>query len=224
MCYSPEASFAATGFLTLSGIYFASTRVITKRNIMLAAIPFIFATHQFSEGLIWLSFDQDPKPFYTMHIVWFYVIIAHLFWPIYIPVSIIQHDRPSNNKFKYYFWLLFGVAISTYLLWCMTINSDMVYAIACDRYSIEYYFDVPYKDLTRILFLLSVTMPFFISSNKKFKWVLGPAWAFTFIVAKIIAGNTTLPSIWCFFAAIISIIIFRTFETKGQISISEKTI
>ena len=86
MCYSAEASFAASGVLAAGSI--AISRLPKeKASIPLSLIPAIFAAHQFSEGLVWLHQDGILPDNYKSAAVYTYVLIAYVFWPVFIPFS-----------------------------------------------------------------------------------------------------------------------------------------
>ncbi len=53
MCFSAAASFSAAA--VCGGIGAAALRRAGKRDLMLAAIPIIFAAHQALEGAVWLT-------------------------------------------------------------------------------------------------------------------------------------------------------------------------
>ncbi len=53
MCFSPEADFTAAAVVGVVGV--ATLRLVREpRDLLIAALPLLFALHQFVEGFVWL--------------------------------------------------------------------------------------------------------------------------------------------------------------------------
>ena len=61
MCFSATASFATAGLTGAIGII-SLTRVTKPRDILLAAVPCIFAVQQIAEGSLWLTVAVAETP------------------------------------------------------------------------------------------------------------------------------------------------------------------
>ena len=56
MCFSATSSFIASGVIGAIGI--ATLRHVREpRALLFAAVPMLFAVHQFTEGWVWLGLD-----------------------------------------------------------------------------------------------------------------------------------------------------------------------
>jgi hypothetical protein len=56
MCFSATANFV--GSAVLGSIAVATLKEVThRRQLLFAAIPALFAIHQFTEGFVWLGLD-----------------------------------------------------------------------------------------------------------------------------------------------------------------------
>ena len=56
MCFSPEASFIAAGVLAPVGV--ATLRLVRRRGeVVVAALPLLFAGHPALEGVVWLGLE-----------------------------------------------------------------------------------------------------------------------------------------------------------------------
>jgi hypothetical protein len=86
MCFSAEASFAASGVLAASSV--AISRIPKERSsIPLSLFPAIFAAHQFAEGVLWLHHDGVLPDAYKVGALYAYVLIAYVLWPILVPFA-----------------------------------------------------------------------------------------------------------------------------------------
>jgi hypothetical protein len=56
MCFSAGANFAGSGVLSAIGVA-TLLHVKHPREVMFAALPTLFAIHQFIEGFVWLGLD-----------------------------------------------------------------------------------------------------------------------------------------------------------------------
>ena len=233
MCFSAGASFSAAAFLAAIG--FLSIKHAPKRLKFFAAIPLLFAIQQFSEGLLWIlmtGLPNDSKsplsvpiiilaaPFgllskalslkqyiaqikeFTAFVFMFFALVV---WPSWMPFSLaFAEERKTRRHFLYAFVAL-GFGISTILLMGMlsqgvgvrVIAGHMVYTTP------EIFTDVEFNNL--LLYCMATVVPFFISSLRGTK-VLGVLIILSAALAWY-AWYTAFGSVWCFFAAVISVMV-----------------
>ncbi len=88
MCFSPEASFAASAILLPAGLVSVRRAYITdRRYLALMALPVFFGLQQFSEGLVWIAGARgDAKLVEQSSLA--YVFFTWLAWPVWVPVSV----------------------------------------------------------------------------------------------------------------------------------------
>jgi len=56
MCFSATANFVGSRVLGAVGVV-TLTKVKHRRELLFAALPMLFAVHQFIEGFVWLGLD-----------------------------------------------------------------------------------------------------------------------------------------------------------------------
>ena len=61
MCFSATANFVGSGVLGAVGVV-TLTKVKHRRELLFAALPVLFAIHQFMEGFVWLGLDGILSP------------------------------------------------------------------------------------------------------------------------------------------------------------------
>jgi hypothetical protein len=204
MCFSPEASF--TGGIIISAIGVITLRKIHKPSqILFACIPLFFGFQQIAEGFVWLTLPLPEFLVIQKIFIYIFLITAQVIWPVMIPLSVLFMEK-SKRKRKILTLLLYvGVILSVYYSFCLFFFSV---SPQIDGFHIVYYNDCPDSIAmpATIFYLLVTITPLFISSVKK-THVLGILMTLSCIVT-IIFFKQYLTSVWCFFAALISGVIY----------------
>ncbi len=204
MCFSASASFTASAMLSLIGI--ASLKK-TKKAYLFASIPLIFAIQQAAEGALWLAFTHKYLFFLQPFATGTFLFFAFILWPIWIPLSIASFNT-SKNKVRQamlFFCFLFGLGIALYFIYVFLAYDTKVFI---ENHHIVY--DIPLT-LSQIIpaaafYALATIVPFFVIRNY-YLYALGVLLALSYIVSWIFYTHAFI-SIWCFFAAILSIVVY----------------
>lgn len=160
MCYSAEASFAASGVLAASSIVISRVPK-EKASIPLSLIPAIFAAHQFSEGLVWLNQDGILPDTYKSGAVYTYVMIAYIFWPVFVPFSAYLIETSRRRRILILICQVLGLWVGFTLLRTI-INDPLNVSAGCCSLSYSVYV----SGATAGLYLVAVSFPYLISSRK----------------------------------------------------------
>ena len=212
MCFSASVSFGASILLLGTGAS-AVKRVESPRMLAFASIPILFGIQQLSEGILWLTLPHSDLIHWQHTSIYLFLIFAQIIWPTWIPLSMWLVEKDKGRKKILRYLLILGGTISTYLIyWILT--SD-VSAFIIGRH-IKYSFYFPNQDLYMALYLLATIPPLFIASLKKVKvfgWSLIGSLAFSYIFF-----SHYIVSVWCFFAAILSvqILLIIVYNKKEQ--------
>ena len=203
MCFSASASFAVSSVLLVGGIA-AVSKARKSSMVPFAAIPLLFSAQQFCEGFIWLSL-KDP-----MYAAWneaatnFFLVFAEVLWPAWVPLSIWLLETDERRKKILSVLVLIGVTASVYLAYCLA-NYQVTSAVA--DYHIKYDLDFPnyLMRFSSLFYIVPTVVPMFVSSVKRM-FLLGSFNLISFLISRFYFGEYVI-SIWCFFAAAISIVI-----------------
>ncbi len=204
MCFSPEASFA--GGIIISAIGIVTLRKVHKPSqLVFASIPLFFGVQQIAEGILWLTLPDPDLVSIRKISTFFFMIMAQVIWPSMIPVSIMLMEQQPGKKRTLQRVLVPGLILSAYYGFCLiffNVNPEI------SGYHILYRTDFPrLLSMPAFIIYLFVTIaPLFISSIKK-TWLLGILMSFSCIVTAIFFTQY-LTSVWCFFAALISGVIY----------------
>lgn len=209
MCFSAEASFAASGVLVASGIAIARMPK-EKSETCLSLFPIIFAGHQFIEGILWLNHNGVLPDEYKPSAVYGFVFIAFILWPLYVPLSAYTIETGKIRRIIIFLCQLIGIYVS---LAFIVSNIDNSIDASVVGHSFSYKIDAPYNLL--IPYFIAVSIPFLVSSKKGLVYI-GGALTLSCTAALFIASSTTFPSVWCFFAAILSMFLYWYFRYAAK--------
>jgi len=207
MCFSATASFSASGLIGAIGI-----RTIQKSDSsdrLFASIPLMFALQQIFEGIIWLGFAYPQFEGLRTFATTVFLIFAWAIWPAYIPFAIASLETDIKrkgilNSLKFPGMIagigaIIPIFISGPLPQIMDFHID---------YSLQS--NIPHQTILmsyNAMYLLCTLVPMFLSSRKGMT-----SYGLANLIGLIIAGifyQSSVPSTWCFFSSIFSIMIFR---------------
>ena len=201
MCFSATASFIAGTALSVTGI---ATLTITKsgKDRPFAIIPLLFGIQQLTEGVIWLSFSHD-LPMLRQVITYLYSLFSHVLWPVYLPFAVGVMETVQWRKKTILVLGLAGIAIGLYLLYFI-LKFPVVAEVAGGHivYVSPHFYQLPV-----MIIYLSATSVSCLFSGHRFVKLFGVLLFLTFIAAYMIHA-LTLVSVWCFFAAILSLLVY----------------
>ena len=211
MCFSLEASFISGTVLAVVGVV-AIKKTHTIPQAMFAGSPLLFSFQQISEGFVWLSITNTEYSSWLKPSATIFLTIAEVIWPIWISLSLLLLEKKKTNKIILIFLFGIGVIVSIYLGVQLLSNRIIVEQTS---HHIYYNFGVPETiiQVFSILYFIAAVLPLFITSiNIKKTVPIGLLIFFSYLVSKIYFENYVL-SIWCFFAALISVLVYSiTFD------------
>ncbi len=207
MCFSATASFVAGSTLSAVGVV-TLKKAKRKAEVPLALIPFLFGIQQITEGFVWLSFGSSLLNMMTTYT---YSLFSHVLWPIFVPLAVgLLETVPWRKKVLSLFQFM-GIAVGLYLLYFLVkfpITSRVI------NESIAY--DSPhfYLILVLIFYFTATCISSLFSSHKIINIfgitaLLSSAVAYGFYAISFI-------SVWCFFAAILSVIVLIYFHCYNK--------
>jgi len=204
MCFSATVSFVAGVSLSVFG---AVTLKMTRKKteIPFAMIPLLFGAQQIVEGMLWLSFKFDAA-LLNLVMTYLFTLFSHVLWPTYLPYSIGLIETVAWRSRVITVFQVLGGAVSLYLLYSIVrfpviseIDEHMVYVLPYVR-------EHPVLDL---YLAATCIAPLFSSHN--FVRIFGVLTLLLFFVA-LWFYTVALFSVWCFFSAILSVLIYLHFR------------
>lgn len=204
MCFSTTASFAAATLL--SGIGILSVRKTTHRSqLPFAAIPLVFATQQLFEGFVWLGLLHKIPPNYYVLAVNAFLFFAMVVWPLWVPTAMMLIEKKEKRKNILKYMIGMGILVSSLsLIYLFTRHSEA----SINPYHIHYELEVNYtlKICLGVLYLFPTILAQILSTNKTIV-IMGSLVLCSYLISVFFFNDTVL-SVWCFFSAIISVMIY----------------
>lgn len=208
MCFSAGASFTAAA--VLSGIGITSLKkTSTRSQIMFASIPMLFGIQQLSEGFLWLSLSQHGYQEWCETATYIFLFFAQFLWPIWIPGSMLIMEHNKIRKKLLWVSFLSGIITSVLLMYRMIfLNVEA----SIQHHHIDYNIESPQWIIivSSVLYVLSIVASPFLSSAKGLKPI-----AFLLLISLLatkVFYEAYLVSVWCFFAAGLSILVLRALK------------
>ncbi|MFI4956462.1 MAG: DUF6629 family protein [Gammaproteobacteria bacterium] len=215
MCFSATASFTAAGVLSVMGML--TIKAARTRELRLfASIPLFFALQQLLEGMVWVTLmGSQTESFVHLVALYGFLFFAGVFWPIWIPGLLYRLEEQDSRKRILKGFLSIGFLISSfYLLVLVLIGSDvqmvghhLAYPFPTERYQhiATAYGETIYYTLLA-LYVTVIVGACFTSSFPRV-WIFGLFVGIALILAHIFYAFA-LGSVWCYFSALISGVIY----------------
>ena len=207
MCFSATASFSAGAVLL--GVGALTLRAARRpRELPVAAIPLLFAIQQLSEGVIWLTFRYDA-PQLNAVMTHLYSFFSHVLWPVYVPVAVLLIEPPGWRRRALLVFVAAGVAVGAYLLYILA--AFPIVSRPTGQH-IEYVSPHFFALAAMTLYLMSTTLSPFLSTYRTVK-VFGGLALLSFVAVYGFYA-TWFISVWCFFAALLSALVYLHFVLR----------
>lgn len=164
-------------------------------------IPLLFGLQQLTEGVIWLTFHHDAPLLKTM--TYLYSGFSHALWPMYVPFAMGVLEAVHWRKKAIFAFEAAGVAVGLYLLYFIVTRPVVAEVVGRHIVYVSPHF---YLIPVMMLYLAATCVSCFFSSHGYVK-LFGVLALLSFIAAYLV-HVMALVSIWCFFAAILSLLIY----------------
>ena len=204
MCFSATASFSAATILL--GLGTLTLKSASRRHeLPFAAIPPLFAIQQLSEGVIWLTFRYEA-PQLNAVMTYVYSFFSHVLWPVYVSVAVLLMEPSGWRRRALLVFVVAGIAVGAYLLYILV--AFPIVSRPTGRH-IEYVSPHFFAAVAMTLYLISTTLSPILSTHRMVK-VFGVLALLSFAAAYFFYA-TWFISVWCFFAALLSAVVYLHF-------------
>jgi hypothetical protein len=209
MCFSATASFTASALLLPVGLYCAKKAYETdKRYLVLATVPFLFGIQQAFEGGLWLAMGESEESSNRMALG--FLFFADFLWPFLVPLASAFVEKTMRKRRIFLFFSCLGGLFGLSLYLPLLFQPDWL-SVAIKQGSILYQLVQVYDAIipqpgVRIIYVIIVAAPLLASSVRNIR-VLGVLLVISILVSTLVFSYAFV-SVWCFFAAIISLYVF----------------
>ena len=209
MCFSATASFTAgTALSAVGGLTLRRSR--GKLELPLAVVPLLFGVQQLAEGALWLSLRND-LPVLRSWATYTFSIFSHVLWPIFVPFAILLVETSRRRRRAIGAFQVLGIGVGLYLLYFI-----VRFPVTARIYHRSIFYDSPHFFIAGVLviYLLATCVSGLFSSHRCIN-VFGVL-AFVLAVAAYEVSVKTFVSVWCFFAAVLSLLVYVHFSGPMQ--------
>ncbi len=201
MCFGPVASFTSAAVLTGAGaVTLKTTR--SKNELLFAAFPILFGAQQFIEGLIWLGVNDGPLVNLRRPLAALFIFFAYIVWPVASPLAIYLLEPEKKRKMILSVLMALGIGTACYLIWFVLHYPHQVNVVG---HSIQYHVK-KFPNEIGFIYLGSTYVPYLFSSHRGVV-ILGVLNIIFAAISRYFYWKT-FDSVWCFFAAALSVGIF----------------
>ncbi|MBT9331556.1 DUF6629 family protein [Paracidobacterium acidisoli] len=205
MCFSAAANFVGSGVLGAIGVV-TLTKVRHRRELLFAALPTLFAVHQFIEGFVWLGLDGVLSPAVTHNMGAAFMLYAQGLLPFLLPLSVLLFEPDAASRRRMVPFLAIGTGTALYTLWALIAyplevyvrGNSIVYGNAGTNYT-----------ALGVLYVIATCGPLFFSKIKMMV-VFGAA-NLAILLAVMAIKRYAFTSVWCAYAAAASLIVLVYF-------------
>jgi len=204
VCFSAQASF--TSGVVISAIGVATVSKVRKpEQKLFAVIPLLFAFQQFAEGALWVTLRSGVYERLQDVATHIFLVTALIIWPVMVPLSVWFMEGVKTRKKILVGLMLAGGIVSIFYAFCL-FRYNVTPQIS--GFHLVYLNEFPGTPLGIGLFFYAAATiaPLFVSSVRHM-WLFGILIATSFVVTGIFYAEY-LTSVWCFFAALISVSIY----------------
>ena len=211
MCFSATASFTAGAALLAVG-GFTMRQIERPTELPYASIPALFGIQQLVEGALWLSFP-DGRSHLNDILTHIYAFFSHILWPIFVPVAVLLIEPEAWRRKLLWLFAMAGATSGLYLAysWLMYPTTSLVVEDHI-LYISPHFFIGPIL----ALYIVGTCGSPLVSSHPSVRW-FGLAVGVSLLTAYAFYAFWFI-SVWCFFAAIISVTIVLHFRHRQPAS------
>ncbi len=220
MCFSATANFVGSGVLGSLGVV-TLTRVKHRRELLFAAVPTLFAIHQFTEGFVWLGLDGVLSSNVTRDAGDAFMLYAQGLLPFLMPLSVQMFEPNARERRRMLPFTIIGAGTALYVLWALIAYPVQIYI---KGNSIVYVNAGTNNDVVAGLYLIATCGSLFFSKIRGM--VLFGVANLVILMTVLAVKRYAFTSLWCAYAAVASLIILayfwksrsvRPFQYVGQI-------
>ena len=205
MCFSATANFVGSGVLGAVGVV-TLTKVKHKRELLFAALPVLFAIHQFIEGFVWLGLDKILSPTVSHDMGAAFMLYAQGLLPFLLPLSVYLFEPDKKSRARMLPFVALGVGTTLYILWALTAYPLQLFVRGN---SIVYINQATNNMAVAVIYVIATCGSLFFSKIKMMV-VFGAA-NLAILLVVMAFKRYAFTSLWCAYAAIASVIILGYF-------------
>lgn len=213
MCFSATASFTGSAVIAIIGV--ATLRWVREpRTLLFAAVPLLFAFHQFTEGLVWLGLHGQIGKLALDHAAFMFTMYAQGLLPVLMPLAVtLMEPRGWRRKVMVGLTAIGGVAAAWDAIGLISLPLNT----CIDGHSIAYNNAMTASLPISLLYIFATCGALLLSTHRVINWY-GALNIVALSITQIVKAYA-FASVWCFYAALMSTMIYWQFR-RGSIDLA----
>lgn len=211
MCFSSGASFAASAVLG-TGSIFTLKEAKRPSEYLFALCPLLFAIQQMCEGFLWIAINHNNGALIFIFSVLF-LLFAQVIWPTWVPLSLLLLETDKQRKrllivpflCGFFVSVIFGIRMYSMPIYTHTFNHHIYYNLKAIAWI---------ENICKACYVMAIVVAPFLSSMKG-ALILGTSLTLSLLVS-LFFFNENLISVWCFIAALVSLVIIYMLKQTHQ--------
>lgn len=218
MCFSASACFGAGAVLVPTGLYSLTRAYKTNRRFLaFAAFPLLFGLQQIIEGSLWVALDNQSVT--AIHIAaTAFLFFAYFLWPFFVPLAALLVETCALRQRIFLVFSVVGFVFGASLYVPLLFYPDWL-SVTTVKGSILYRPTLVYDELVsrtavRVFYAFIVAIPLLFSSIKTVRYF--GVLIFLSVALSVVYFRYAFVSVWCFFAAILSVYIVYVIHREAR--------
>ena len=206
MCFSASADFVGSAVLGAVGVA-TLYEVQDRRELLLAAMPCLFALHEFIEGFVWLGMEGKVPLTVAHNAGAAYVLYAQGLLPFLLPFAVFLIEPTKRQRRRMLAFVTLGGLLALYLIWGLIAYPV---EISMRAHSIVYDNVITTTTLVAVLYVIATCGSLFFSG---FSQLIELGWInLVGLLVVSLVKRYAFTSVWCAYAAVVSVIIYFFFR------------
>jgi hypothetical protein len=199
MCFSATADLVGSVAIGVVGVDVLRNVHRRHDHWALAALPLLFAAHQFTETFVWWGLEGTVAHGVGTVAKWVYLLFAFVVLPTYVPLAIRTLEPSGSRRRVMDGFVALGVAVSITLL-VATLRGPVTASLA--GHHIAYAIDLPLGPVVVAAYVVATCASALVSGYRQVA-IFG---AVNLVAVALIATLTVngFASVWCGWAAVTS--------------------
>ena len=212
MCFAPEADAVAGVIIVAVGVD-ALRHVGSPKQIPLAVLPLLFGLHQLAEAFVWWGLQGHVTESVERVAIWIWLLFAFVLLPVWLPIAVDLVERSKPRRLLIGAFAGIGVAVGAAL--AIAIFRGPINARIqghCISYGVDAVGDSGGQ--WTLLYVIAACGALLASTHRD----LAALGAVNLVVTPLLMWLTVdgFVSLWCFWAAIASIVIAVHLRRVGR--------
>ncbi len=208
MCFSPQADLV--GGVVVGAIGIDSLRHVDhRRQLPLAALPLLFATHQLVEAVLWQNLRTGSMAAASRPALWTYLVIAFSL-PLVIPLVMAVSEPDRARRRPMVVLVVLGGAVTALLLSALS----RPFEVAAVGHHISYRVHYPFSTAVTGLYVVATCGAVLLSSSRILR--LFGVINLVAVTGLAFLSADGLISLWCAWAAVTTVVINVHLRRSGE--------